>query len=201
MAPETSDLLNWPKLGYQYGPFALNVFLLFYVERAARRNRDVAIRSTDQLEKRLGQLIYVTVWIAFIACLSFSVYAWKAMNLPPVYLVQGAILQVPANDKVALGTNFQPQEAYLATHGDLSKLDWLFLSPIPLPDTMTLYISGRTPRNSDTVQTSFFSIPLARSLYSKPISMLFDSEKLTINADGKPRVFLPVSTNLHASGT
>jgi hypothetical protein len=193
-----TDLLNWPKIGYQYGPFALNVFLLLYVERAARRNRDVAILSPDWLEKRLGQLIYVAVWIAFIACMSFSVYAWKAINLPPIYLVQGAILHVPADDKVVLGTNFQPQEAYLALHEDLSKLDWLFISPIPLPDTMTLYISVRTLRASGTVQTSFFSIPIARNLYAKPVNMLFDSEKLTIDADGKPHVFLPLTTNVHA---
>lgn len=90
--------------------------------------------------------------------------------------------------------NFQPQEAYLAMHEHLSKLDWLFVSPTPLPDTMTLYISvTRTLRDSGIVQTSFFMIPLDRDLYSKPLTMLFDPDKLTINAHGN--IFLSTTTS------
>src|SRR5207237_1113699 len=96
----------WIKILYEYGPFAILVFLVIVPERRIR----TAMKEASEADRKSLRWVYILNWVAVFGLAIFSVYAWSRLNLTEQPTIRGTIENV--SNLETLSTNFE--DLYLA---------------------------------------------------------------------------------------
>lgn len=119
---------TWPRILFQYGPFALLVFLVFFGLRRAQENKDKALASRDRRNQRDARLIYGVVWLVTIGCVVVSVYVWLFAHTQRYALLRGELANLRRDARVQFERDEVYSQSFILADRDRQKIDWVFVS-------------------------------------------------------------------------
>ena len=117
-------LQDWIKILYEYGPFAILVFLVIVPERRIR----TAMKEASEADRKSLRWVYILNWVAVFGLAIFSVYAWSRLNLTEQPTIRGTIENV--SNLETLSTNFEDLYLHrIRQNNDLySNYEWILLN-------------------------------------------------------------------------
>jgi hypothetical protein len=167
----TTDPTSWPALLFQYGPFAIMVFLLVYAIAVAHRNRVWAKDSGDRIDRRLSQTIYGVVWLLFFGCTIFAGVVWMRFNLPDLDLIKGDLETVGQVE-----CKFSSPNVYIpaTVSGAPMRQNWWYIGTGSPGAKVTLDIS----RQKGGSQADYFSVVLKRDYFRRELRIVCGDDLL-----------------------
>lgn len=174
---QATDPTTWPALLFQYGPFAIMVFLLVYGIAVAHKNRVWAKDSGDRVDRRLSQSIYGIVWLLFFGCTIFAGVVWMRFNLPDRDLISGNLETVgSAQCKFSSPNIYVPA----AAGGVPMRQNWWYIGS-GVPGARVILDISRQRSGGDA---DYFSVALKRDYFRRELRIVC-GETLEVYVDGQ----------------
>ena len=135
-------MLDWPRLLYTYGPFALLVFVVAVLESKSRK----AYQSDRSI---IYAAAVASTWVVIFALRGLIVYAWFWFNKPP-FVLRGSVRDLHGAEAIGSKDLYSVPD-YYDPHRDIFNINWAYISNTPSPGGQTLtFRFFRTP-NEDGI--------------------------------------------------
>ena len=175
-------LQDWIKILYEYGPFAILVFLVIVPERRIR----TAMKEASEADRKSLRWVYILNWVAVFGLAIFSVYAWSRLNLTEQPTIRGTIENV--SNLETLSTNFEDLYLHrIRQNNDLySNYEWILLNKDKRMDegeVIEFTIDGSTINHDHTFD---YELPIHTDFYAKKVHLKRDKDDLYLAGQDKP---------------
>jgi hypothetical protein len=122
-------MLDWPKVLYLYGPFALLVFVVAVLEYKARK-------AWQSDRSKISGAIRVATWLVIFVLCGVVVYAWFWVNRPP-FVLTGSVQNLHGTETIGSKELYSVPE-YYDRQRDIFNINWAFVTSSLKPEGQTL---------------------------------------------------------------
>jgi hypothetical protein len=150
-------VLDWPKLLFIYGPFALLVFVVAVLESKARR-------AWQSDRSKVSGAIVVSTWLVIFAICGVVVYAWFWVNKPP-FVLRGSVEDLHGAETIG-SRDLYLRPDYYDKQRDIFNINWASIGTSPSPEGQTLTFRFFRTANEDGIP---YQLTVSPDLYRKTI--------------------------------
>lgn len=189
------DISMWVKLLFTYGPFALIMLFVFFVERRAW----AAMNAAPAKSKSVFVWVYSAVWLVIFGLVGFSVYAWSRVNLKKEFIVAGTFENLRGSETIASSAEPLFLRRVYGTGGRFN-YEWRISTPERLPEgTPIPFTFDRSDCNRDYYTDH--ELVVHPSFYESKVRIIYDrnEDRLQASVDGVEED-LPVLSGLADAG-
>ena len=186
-------MLDWPKLLFLYGPFALLVFVVVVLESKARE----AWRSD---RSKISGAIMISTWLVIFAICGVVVYAWFWVNKPP-FVVRGSVQDLHGAETIG-SRDLYLQPDYYDKQRDIFNINWASIGANPSPEGQTLTFRFFRTANEDGIP---YQLTVSPDVYRQMIVIRAIDDKggrkLGLPAQGKGATLVVANDFRREEGT
>jgi hypothetical protein len=150
-------MLEWPRLLFIYGPFALLVFVVVVLESKARK-------AWQSERNKISGAILVSTWLVVFAICGTVVYAWFWVNKPP-FVVRGNVEDLHGAETIG-SRDLYLRPDYYDKQRDIFNINWASIGTNPSPEGQTLTFRFFRTANEDGIP---YQLTVQPDLYRKTI--------------------------------
>jgi hypothetical protein len=144
------QVLEWPKLLYIYGPFALLVFVAALLESKARK-------AWQAERSKVSGTILASTWFVIFALCGVVVFAWFWLNKPP-FVITGSVQDLRGAEAIGSKDLYSVAD-YYDKRRDIFNINWAFITTSPRPEGHTLTFRFFRSANEDGIPYQLTVLP------------------------------------------
>lgn len=174
----------WVKLLYTYGPFAILILLVFVTERKSR----TAMKEATKRDEKALTAVYVLNWVAIFGLVTYSVYAWKQINIDRKPTIRGTIENL--SNLQTLGTT--SADLYLRKipkSNSYSDYEWLLINKDKRwDDGAKIRFTIQAPKPDSKDDDLFeYELPIQSDFYDNGVLLRHKQGKLFLDHAGEEK--------------
>lgn len=177
---DVTTLTIWVKLLFTYGPFALILLFIFFVEKRAR----AAVQEAPAKTKSVFVAIYSVMWFVIFGLAGFSMYAWYRDNFKKEFIVEGTFENLRGSETIVSNAERLFLRRVYGTGGRFD-YEWRISSSKRLPEGTAFRFTFDRSNCSQEYYTDHELI-LHSSYYDSKVRILYDrtGDRLQARVDG-----------------